>query len=206
LCVSNIFWNIFYALPYGLLTIYADKNIDKNLFGWIIPTTWYYGMYGAFIIIFAPIMALIYKFLAHEIKWNFTLSYKLAVGYLLLGIASLFILPLVKNIAIDHNYVGSSVYLIMFYLFFAISELITVPVLLSAATTFAAPGWGSRLVSLNMLVSWSIGAWLGGEFGALAQNVSPFIMFQFVVAVCVIFFIGHILSNKKIERIIHLEH
>lgn len=206
LCVSNIFWNIFYALPYGLLTLYADKNIDKSLFGWTIPTTWYYAMYGGFIIIFAPIMAGIYKFIAHETKWNFTLSYKLAVGYLLLAIASLFILPLVKNIAVDHNYVGSSVYLIMFYLFFAISELITVPVLLSAATTFAAPGWSSRLVSLNMLISWSIGAWLGGEFGALAQNVSPFSMFKFVIIICAIFFIGHLLSNKKIEHIIKLEH
>ena len=202
LCITNIFWNIIYALPYGLLTLYADKNIDRHIFGLLIPTTWYYGMYGLFIVIFAPIIAIIYQIFDQKTKFNFTLSYKLGVGYIVLAIACAFILPLVKQIGINSSYIGGSAWLIMFYIFFAISELITVPVLLSAATTFAAPGWSATLVSLNMGISWAIGAYLGGEFGALTHRVNPFLMFEWVIGICIVFCLGHFISNKKIERVI----
>ncbi len=202
LCVSNIFWNVIYALPYGLLTLYADKNIERTLLGWQIPATWFYGMYSIFIIGFSPLIAILYQSLDQKTKWNFTLSYKLSIGYILLAIACIFILPFVKQIGINPQYIGSCGWLIMFYIFFAISELITVPVLLSAATTFAAPGWSATLVSLNMAISWAIGAWLGGEFGAMTQSVDPFLMFKWVIGLCIIFCIGHIVSNKMIEKII----
>ena len=202
LCVSNIFWNIIYALPYGLLTLYADKNIERVVLGWQIPATWFYGMYSVFIVLFSPLIAVVYQSLDQKTKFNFTLSYKLGTGYILLAIACVFILPFVQQIGLNPKYVGSSWYLIMFYIFFAISELITIPVLLSAATTFAAPGWSATLVSLNMAISWAIGAYLGGEFGALTQSVNPFLMFKWVIGLCVVFMIGHIISNKKIEAII----
>ena len=202
LCITNIFWNVIYALPYGLLTLYADKNIDRHILGLQIPSTWYFAMYGLFIVLLAPIVAVVYQALDQKTKFNFTLSYKLGIGYIILAIACLFILPFVKQIGINPRFIGSSGWLITFYIFFAISELITVPVLLSAATTFAAPGWSATLVSLNMGISWAIGAYLGGEFGALTKSVSPFLMFEWVIGICIVFCIGHFVSNKKIERII----
>lgn len=203
LCVSNIFWNVIYALPYGLLTLYADKNIGRTVFGWEVPATWFFGMYGGMIIVLSPLMAIIYQTIDKKTKWTFTLSYKLAIGYVLLAIACLFILPLVVQIGANPHYVGSSWYLILFYLFFAISELITVPVLLSAATTFATPGFSATLVSLNMCISWAIGAYLGGEFGALTESMDPGLMFKWVIGLCFVFMFGHIFSNRKIEAIIN---
>ena len=202
LCFSNILWNIIYALPYGLLTLYADKNIAKTFMGFNIPTTWFYGMYGIFIIIFSPLIAYLYRFVHNTLKINFTLSYKLGVAYLFLALACTFILPLVAKIGINHNYIGSSFYLISFYLFFSISELLTVPVLLSAATTFASKGWSSTLVSLNISISWGIGAYLGGEFGALTETVNPLLLFKIIIISCIILFIGHVVTNNKIERLI----
>lgn len=202
LSVSNIFWNVIYALPYGLLTLYADKNIGRSVLGWEVPSSWFFGMYGGMIIILSPLMAILYQTIDKKTKFNFTISYKLGIGYILLAVACLFLMPLLIQIGANPNYVGSAWYLILFYAFFAISELITVPVLLSAATTFAAPGYAATLVSLNMCISWAIGAYLGGEFGALTQSVNPALMFKWVIGLCVVFLIGHVLSNKKIEQII----
>jgi dipeptide/tripeptide permease len=147
-------------------------------------------------------MAMLYQTLSTKTKWSFTLSYKLGIGYILLAIACIFIMPLVTQIGLNPNYVGSAWYLILFYVFFAISELITVPVLLSAATTFAAPGYAATLVSLNMCISWAIGAYLGGEFGAMTQSVNPALMFKWVIGLCFVFTLGHVLSNRKIEKVI----
>lgn len=201
LCVSNIFWNIIYALPYGLLTLYADKNIDRHIGNFTIPATWYFGMYGLLIIIYSPLVAYFYQGFQNKFGRDITLSSKLAIAYLLIAAGSFILLPLVKAIAINPNFVGSSWYLIGFYTLFALSELLTIPVLLSAATTFAPHGFSATLVSLNMAISWAIGAWLGGVFGAMTQNYNPGIIFKWTIVLCFIFAIGHILTNKKIEQV-----
>ena len=201
LCVSNIFWNIIYALPYGLLTLYADKNIDRSIGSFTIPATWYFGMYGLLIIIYSPLVATFYQWYQKKRGCDMTLSSKLAVGYLLVAIGSWVLLPLVKDIAADPNHVGSSWYLIGFYTFFSLSELLTVPVLLSAATTFAPKGFSATLVSLNMAISWAIGAWLGGVFGAMTQNYDSGAIFKWTIILCVVFAVGHFLTNKSIEKV-----
>lgn len=201
LCVTNIFWNVIYVLPYGLLTLYAEKNIDRHVGGFLIPSTWYYAMYGLLIIIYSPIVATMYQSFKNKTGNDMTLSWKLAIGYLLVAGGSLILLPLVHQIALNPHYLGSSGYIIGFYTLFSFSELLTLPVMLAAATTFAPKGFSATLVSLNMAISWAIGAWLGGEFGALTQEMNPVILFWWVIGLCVVFAIGHVLSDRKIERI-----
>lgn len=203
LCITNIFWNIIYVLPYGLLTLYAEKNIDRHLGSFTIPATWYYGMYGLLIIIYSPIVATMYQWIKNRTGSDMTLSWKLAYGYILVAGGCVILLPLVKAIGLNPNYVGSSWYIIGFYTLFCFSELLTLPVMLSAATTFAPHGFSATLVSLNMAISWAIGAWLGGEFGAWTQETNPVVLFWWLIALCLVFAVGHILSNKKIEKIMH---
>lgn len=200
LCISNIFWNIIYTLPYGLLTLYASKNIDRHVGEFTIPATWYFGMYGLLIIIYSPLLATFYQWFRNKWNYDITLSYKLACGYLLVAGGSLILLPLLEQIGANPNYVGSSWYIIGFYTLFALSELLTVPVLLAAATTFAPQGYSATLVSLNMGISWAIGAWLGGEFAALTETVNPVILFWWVIAASIIFAFGHMITNKKVEN------
>lgn len=204
LCVTNIFWNVIYALPYGLLTLYADKNIDRHLGGFTIPATWYFGMYGALIIIYSPLLAAFYQWFKSKTGDDMTLSWKLGIAYVLIAGGSLILLPLVREISLNPHYIGSSWYLIGFYTLFSLSELLTVPVLLAAATSFAPSGYSATLVSLNMGISWAVGAWLGGEFGALTQEMNPLILFWSVIILSVIFAVGHIVANKKIEEILNI--
>jgi POT family proton-dependent oligopeptide transporter len=199
LCVSNIVWNIFYTLPYGLLNLWADENINRNLFGWTVPTAWFYASYGLLIILFSPVVARIYKMLQDR-KKPFTLSYKLAVGYLLMGIGCVILMPLVMQLSHNEHYQGNMLYIIIFYAIFAFSELLTLPVMLSAATKFSPKGFSATMISLNMLISWCIGAWLGGEVSALTEAISPTIVFIAMIAACAVFFIGHIVTNKFIEK------
>ena len=81
---------------------------------------------------------------------DMTLSWKLAYGYILVAGGCVILLPLVKAIGLNPNYVGSSWYIIGFYTLFCFSELLTLPVMLSAATTFAPHGFSTTLVSLNI--------------------------------------------------------
>lgn len=204
ICITNIMWNVIYALPYGLLTVYADKNIERQIGGFTIPSVWYYGAYSVLIIIYSPILAWFYQAYTKKFGREITLSAKLSLGYFFVAIGTMVLFPLVEHIAVNANYHGSSWYLIGFYTFFSIGELLTIPVLLSAATSFAPHGFSATFVSLNIAISWAIGAYLGGEFGALTQSYDPVKLFMGLIVICIIFGIGHILTNKKLERILAL--
>jgi proton-dependent oligopeptide transporter, POT family len=199
LCISNIVWNIFYALPYGLLTLWAETNVNRSIAGWKIPAAWFYAGYSVLIVLFSPVIASVYKGFDRK-KKDFTLSYKLSSAYFLLAAGCLAMMPFVLQITHNRNYVGSMSYLIVFYIFFAFSELLTIPVLLSAATKFAPIGFSATLVSLNMLISWSIGGLLGGEVSALTETYDPTYIFIIMIVACVIFGLGHIFTNCYIER------
>ena len=205
LCISNIFWNVIYVLPYGLLTLYAEKNIDRHVGGFQIPSTWFFGMYGLLIIIYSPIVATLYQKYRQRTGKDMTLSFKLSMGYLLVALGSLILLPLVKAIGANSSYIGSAWYIIGFYSLFSFSELLTLPVMLAAATTFAPKNFSATMVSLNMAISWAIGAWLGGEFGAMTEQTNPATLFWWVIALSIVFAIGHLLTNKKIEQTLLLD-
>jgi POT family proton-dependent oligopeptide transporter len=204
MCVANILWNIVYALPYGLLTLYADKNIERTMGGFTVPATWYFGMYGVFIVMLCPLLALFYHKLAAANK-QFTLSHKLATGYFLVAIGCMVLLPLVHQIVLNPAYQGSSWYLVGFYLLFASSELLTVPVLLAAATRLAPKRFSAAMVSANMLISWALGAYLGGEFGVLTTKYNAVNLFLGVIVATIIFGILHLIFNRKVESLCKAE-
>ncbi len=200
MCVANILWNIVYALPYGLLTIYAAKNIDRTIGSFQIPPTWFFSLYGIFIVLLCPVLAAFYNRLAAR-DIHFSLSQKLAGGYFLVSIGCIVLLPLVSAIAQNANYHGSAWFLIVFYMFFSLSELLTVPVLLSAATRLAPRRYASSMVSANMLISWALGAYLGGEFGVLTLKYNATHLFLGVVIATMVLGFLHLLTNRKVEAL-----
>ncbi len=200
MCVGNIVWNIVYGLPYGLLTVYASKNIVRTFGHFTIPAAWYYGMYGIFIVALCPFLAGFYHKLAASNK-QFTLSHKIALGYFLVSIGCAILLPLVHNIVLNPNYLGSSWYLIGFYFFFAMSELFTIPVLLSAATRLAPKRYAAAMVSANMLISWAFGAYLAGEFGVLTIHYNAEYLFGAVIFATILFGILHLIFNRRVEAL-----
>ncbi|MFN7097872.1 MAG: peptide MFS transporter [Gammaproteobacteria bacterium] len=200
MCVANILWNIVYALSYGLFTVYASKNIARTIGSFTVPASWFYGLYGMFIVLFCPLLAMFYHLLAAANK-KFTLSHKLAAGYFLLSMGCMVLLPFVHHIVANPAYLGSAWYLICFYLLFSISELLTVPVLLSAATRLAPKRYAAALVSANMLISWALGAYLGGEFGVLTTQYNSFYLFIGVIISTLVFGILHLLFNRRVEHL-----
>lgn len=204
MCVANIVWNVVYALPYGLLTLYAEKNIERTFLGLQIPPTWFYGMYSVFIIAFSPLLGGLYNFLARK-KIPFTLSYKLAVGYLSLAIGCAALLPTITKIAQDPHVQVPSTGLMIFYVIFAFSELLTVPVLLAAATRLSTKYYATRMVSFNIVVSWSMGAWISGVVSSWTVNVGAILLFKVLIAACTLFGLLHILINRKVESLCQAE-
>lgn len=200
LSVTNIAWSVVYALPYGILTLYADRNINNNWFGFKIASTWYYGAYSLYIVILTPILSKVYSYCERK-KINFTLSNKLGWGYLTLGLGSLALIPTIAAIVHNPKAVVQPWGLIIFYIIFALSELLVNPVLLSAATRLSPPHLVSTMVAFFMLVSWClgqmIGSWVSGW--SLTHSFNPLDLFISIVGLSFVLGIVHFLVNKLIE-------
>lgn len=78
------FWSAFEQAG-SSLTIFADKQCDRTIGGWEMPTTWFQCINPIGIVIFAPLMAILWEQL---IKRNINVSspQKQAIGLLLLSI------------------------------------------------------------------------------------------------------------------------
>ncbi len=200
MCVANIVWNIVYALPFGLLTYDAEKHVDNRIAGFQFPVTWYLAFYSVLIIVFSYGMAKGYDYL-HSRGITLTLNQKLTGGYLTLALGCMILLPLVYSIQYHPDYMAKPWLLLCFYTIFAISELLTIPVMLSAATQMAPKQYAATLVSANMFICWGLGSYLGGEFGALTLHYSAVRMFSVLIIVSIALAIFHKCYDRRCERL-----
>jgi POT family proton-dependent oligopeptide transporter len=201
MCIGNIVWNIIYAMPFGLLTYYAAHNIHNDIGGYNFPVTWYLAFYALLIIIFSYGLAKVYDYL-HSRNVSLTVNRKLSFSYWFLVASCVSLLPLIY--AIEHNpqYMGSPWPLITFYILFSVSELLSIPVMLSAATQIAPKAYAAIMVSANISISWGLGSYLGGEVGALTLHYSAIVLFSIMIVISALLAIGHKRFDAYYEKLI----
>ncbi len=190
MCVGNIVWNVIYALPFGLLTYYAAHNIHNNIGSYTFPVTWYVAFYALLIIIFSYVLAKLYDYL-HSRGISLTVNRKLSLSYWFLVASCISLLPLIHAIQNNPHYIGSPWALITFYLLFSVSELLSLPVMLAAATQIAPKAYAAVMISANISISWGLGSYLGGEFGALTLHYSAMVLFSIIIVISGLLAIGH---------------
>lgn len=141
------------------LQIFADRYTNLNLFGWQMPSSWFQNLNPAFILIFSPMLAVLWIFLANR-KISFPVPAKFATSLLLLGLAYVFMV-VASKVALT-GVRTSPLYLTLTYLFFTLAELFLSPVGLSAFSKLAPKRYTSQLMG-----TWFIGSSLGNLIAGL---------------------------------------
>jgi len=132
LLFTTVFWS-FFELAGSALNLFTERNVNKNLFGFELDTTYFQSVNPIFIMIFAPIFSWIWVKLAQSGREP-AAPYKFAFGLLLLGIGFL-VLNIGKGSAV--NGLVPAMFLIMLYMLHTIGELAISPVGLSLVTKLA---------------------------------------------------------------------
>jgi proton-dependent oligopeptide transporter, POT family len=155
------FWSL-YQQQFTVVAIYADGRTDRNLFGWEIPTEWVQSFNPVFIILLAPVFALLWiKLGPHQPSTPI----KFAFGNVIIGLAFLLFLPWAGGVGPTTPLLAVAVILLVF----AIGELLISPVGLSLATKISPGVFRSQTVALYFL-SVALGTALSGS---LAGFYSP---------------------------------
>ena len=160
LFVCNVvFWSL-YQQQFTVVTLYADKRLDRNLFGWEMPVSWVQSINPVFIIVLAGVFAAMWTKLGDRQPVT---PFKFGAGTALMGVAFFCFLPMPggENTAPLLGLAG-------ILLVFTLAELLISPVGLSATTKLAPKKFATQMVALYFL-SIALGTALAGHARGLLR-------------------------------------
>jgi len=189
---SVAFWSL-YQQQFTVLTIYSDKRLDRNLFGWEMPVSWVQSINPVFIIILSGVFAAIWTKLGTRQP---STPVKFGLAAIIMGSAFLLFLPFAGG---GPN--STPLLAIVGILFvFTVAELLLSPVGLSATTKLAPAVFQTQMVALFFL-SIALGTAISGELVRFydPENEVPF--FSILGGIAIVVGIGLLLSVKPVLRL-----
>jgi POT family proton-dependent oligopeptide transporter len=161
---STAFWALSQQ-QFTVLTVYADKQLNRSLFGWDMPVAWIQSINPIFIVALSGAFAALWARLGSRQPSS---ARKFALSNLIMGVAFLAFVPLAGAAA-------NSVPLLPvvgILLLFSVAELLVAPVGLSFATAIAPAAYRSRLVALvylSIALGTSLSGVLAGAYSIAGQ-------------------------------------
>lgn len=184
------------------LSLYTDKFIDRNVFGFTIPTSWFQSVNPLFIVLLAPLFSV---FWSSETGKKLSTPIKMGLGMILLGVGFFFMLGAVAerggNIA-DDTIKASLLWLVFTYLLHTIGELCLSPVGLSVVTKLSPPKLASLLMGVWLLASFFANV-IGGYLASYVESMGAGNIFLYVSIFVIICGLGLVLLNKKLVAMMH---
>ena len=165
---SAIFWSAFEQAPTSL-NLFARDFTDRQLGGWTIPPGLFQSINALFIIIFAPVFAVIWSRLANR-GLDLSSPTKFAIGLFASG-AGFFLMWLAANIIVGSGGVVkvSPWWLVSCYFMQTVGELSVSPVGLSSMTKLSPRRYVGQMMGVWFLAT-ALGNLIAGLVGG---NVNP---------------------------------
>jgi len=178
---AALFWSVFEQAG-STLTLFADRFTRNEVFGAAFPSSWWQSVNSAFLIMLAPVFAILWLRLGRREpsspgKFAFGLFFA-GFGFLLMVFASLLSGPQGKLV--------SPMWLLMVYLAHTIGELCLSPVGLSTMTKLAPQRIAGQMLGVWFLAS-SVGNFIGGSVSGQFEKLPLPQLFGAVVAVTMVF-------------------
>lgn len=177
-----LFWAAFEQAG-GLMNLYASEKTDRMLGGFEIPAGWFQSTNSLFIIVLAPVFALLWANLSKRGK-SIPTPIKMVFGLLLTGVGFLFMVAAV----FDQQAHGKAnmIWLILAYLFHTMGELCISPVGLSMVTKLAPLRVSSLMMGVWFLINAAANK-LAGLIGAYAEQAGELTVFVGLACVLGVF-------------------
>ena len=191
--------------------LYANKYIDRTIFGHEIPTAWLQMINPFFVIVLAPVFAYF---------WNTRLGQalntplKMGLGLIVLGIGFWFMLiagfqrgatwqgglNIIDNA--DATIKASMIWMILTYLLHAIGELSLSPVGLSIVTKLSPARFASLFMGVWIMAA-AFANMLAGLISSYVVELGASTVFASISAFVMVLGILMVSLNKVIERMMH---
>jgi POT family proton-dependent oligopeptide transporter len=188
------------------MTLYTDKYIDRNFFGWEIPTAIFQSVNPLFIVALGPVFAWFWN---SDLGSKLTTPVKMSLGMILLGIGFLFMY--VATFGVTSTGSGDAevvtqkaalVWLVMTYFFHTIGELCLSPVGLSVVTKLAPIKLASMLMGVWLLSSF-VANIMGGYIAMYVEKLGAATIFVSIAAFVISLGLLMLILSRRLSKMMH---
>ena len=161
---SVVYWCL-QSQIYGVLAVYSEQRLNREVFGFLIPAAWTQSLNPLFILLFSPMLAALFLRYSMFSPHNRTLT---SIGVIIAGAGMFLLLPFTGTGP------GSTPFLILggTILLMTLGELFVGPVAMAAAGTHAPRAFNTRFSALYFLTM-AIGSSLAGALSTFYDPNSP---------------------------------
>jgi POT family proton-dependent oligopeptide transporter len=193
-----VFWGAFEQAG-GLMNLYTKEKVDRVVFDFLIPASWFQTVNPLFIIILGTPIAAFWANRALKGKEGSSI-FKMAVGTMIMGTG--FIMMSFAAKESDATGTAALYWLILAYMLHTIGELSASPVALSFITKLAPAKYASIMMGAYFAAT-GMGNIVAGQLGALTETRSEFEIFTGIFIFTVIFGALLLLLLKKLKELSH---
>ncbi|MES5953354.1 peptide MFS transporter [Bacillus fungorum] len=198
-CFVVFFWAGFEQAG-SSLTLYTNKFVDRTIFGWEVPTSWFQSVNPAFIVLLAPFVSMLWLKLSKTKGGDLKVPTKMALGMILLGIGylvlTLAVLKTGSNEA-DITVKANLLFIVITYLFHTIGELFLSPIGLSMVSAIAPVKLASLLMGV-WLAGTGMANWLAGKLASFTQSLGYLEVFSSIGIIVIVLGLVLLLFSKKV--------
>ena len=196
------FWAAFEQAG-GLMNIYTMEKVDRVIWGFEVPASWFQSLNPAIIFIFAPLFSKLWTTLGNK-GIDPPTPVKMAFGLILLSFGFIFMLHGVNQADSGHTGLASLFWLVGAYFWHTMGELCLSPIGLSMVTKLA-PAHLTALMMGVWFASNFISNLAAGYIGGYAEKLGEFQLFSLIVvatasAGIVLFFLA-----RPIIKMMHMD-
>jgi POT family proton-dependent oligopeptide transporter len=189
---SAAFWSL-YQQQFTVVTVYSDKRLDRDLFGWTMPVSWVQSINPVFIIILSGVFAALWTRLGHRQP---STPVKFGAGTIVMGLAFLLFLPFAGGGPNSVPLLG----LVGILFVFTIAELLLSPVGLSLSTKLAPEAFRTQMVALFFL-SVALGTAMSGTLAGYYDEQHEVPYFGILGAVAIVIGAVIVALNPLLRRL-----
>jgi POT family proton-dependent oligopeptide transporter len=186
------------------LTLYTDKYINREVFGFLIPTSWFQSVNPGFIVLLGAPVAAIWMNLSRRGK-DLSIPVKMGLGMILLGVGFLFMVGAVLqrggDVA-DQSVKASILWLLATYFFHTIGELCLSPIGLSMVSRLSPPALTSMLMGVWFLAPF-VAQIAGGYIAAYVEELGALNVFGLIAGFVILAGLVLIVIARKLFRMMH---
>lgn len=202
-CFVVFFWAGFEQAG-SSLTLYTDKFVDRNVGGWLVPTSWFQSLNPLFIVVLAPIISALWVKLSNS-KRDIPTPSKMALGMILLGLGFVVLVPAIMFTGSDEGNItvkANLLFIVFTYFLHTLGELCLSPVGLSLVSKLAP----IKVASLLMGV-WLAGSGLAnivaGQLAAITTRLGYLELYIFLAALPIVLGLVLLGMSKKLVKMMH---
>ncbi|WP_270180221.1 peptide MFS transporter [Alkalihalobacillus sp. CinArs1] len=201
-----IFWAGFEQAG-ASFTLYTRDFIDRTVFGYEVPVSWFQSLNPLFVLLLAPVISGLWIKLSKTKRGDFSIPTKMAFGLILLGLGFMVMVPAVLMTGSDDGSItvkASMLFMVFTYLLHTLGELALSPIGLSLVSKMSPVKIASLLMGAWFLSN-SVANYLAGHIASLTTSAGYLEIFVYLGVAALGLGVILLLMSKKLQKLMHVD-